>query len=170
MGAAPGNIYYEYESGAKQNRPEYAKLLAKVSEGDTIVATEVSRLTRSLKQLCDLIEIAKNKRLRLIIGNFVIDCSSQIDHMTEAMLQMMGVFAELERNMAIDRVKSGLVNARAKGVRLGRPKIQIFDIPKKVIELWPLYQDGTITKTDYAKLCGISRPTLYKYIALLTDS
>jgi len=89
--------------------------------------------------------------------------------MTEAMLQMMGVFAELERNMAIDRVKSGLDNARAKGVRLGRPKVKIKDVPKKVLEIWPLYKDGIISKTDYAKLCGISRPTLYKYIALLTD-
>jgi len=169
MGAATENIYHEYESGAKQNRPEYAKLIARVSEGDTIVATEVSRLTRSLRQLCDLIELAKAKNLRLVIGKFVIDCSGQVDHMTEAMLQMMGVFSELERNMAIDRVKSGLANARAKGVQLGRPKIRAEDVPKKVREMWPLYQDGLISKTDYAKLCSVSRPTLYKYILLLTD-
>lgn len=168
MGAT--EIYHEYESGAKHNRPELTKLLSRIEEGDTIVTTEVSRITRSLKQLCDVIEFAKEKKLRLIIGNFVIDCSGQIDHMTQAMLQMMGVFSELERNMTIDRIKSGLANAKAKGVRLGRPKLKAGEVPKKVLEYWQLYSSGVITKTDYATLCGISRPTLYKYIALLTDS
>jgi len=162
-------IYHEYETGMKQNRPELSKLLSRIEEGDTIVTTEVSRITRSLKQLCDVIEYAKQKRLRLIIGNFVIDCSGEIDHMTEAMLQMMGVFAQLERNMTIDRIKSGLANAKSKGVRLGRPKRKAEEIPQKVLEYWPLYQGGSITKSDFARLCGISRPTLYKYIALLSD-
>lgn len=162
-------LYYEYESGVRQNRPELSKLLARIEEGDTIVTTEVSRITRSLKQLCDVIEYAKNKKLRLIIGNFVIDCHGEIDHMTQAMLQMMGVFSELERNMTIDRIKSGLANAKSKGVRLGRPKLKAEEIPPKILEYWPLYTGGSITKTDFARLCGISRPTLYKYIALLSD-
>jgi DNA invertase Pin-like site-specific DNA recombinase len=168
MGAA--EIYYEYESGAKQNRPELVKLLSRIEYGDTLVTTEVSRITRSLKQLCEVIELAKDKKLRLIIDKFVIDCTENIDHMTEAMLQMMGVFAQLERNMTIDRIKSGLANARAKGVRLGRPKKKADEIPKKIIDFLPMYRSGILSATDYAKLCNISRPTLYKYINLLTDS
>jgi len=167
MGAE--EIYHEYESGAKQNRVELAKLMNRIETGDTIVTTEVSRITRSLKQLCDIIDFAKSKNLRLLIGNFVIDCSGEIDHMTEAMLQMMGVFSQLERNMTIDRIRSGLANAKSKGVRLGRPKRTVDKVPKKVRDFFPMYQDGDISKTDYAKLCGISRPTLYKYIELMTD-
>lgn len=162
-------IYHEYESGMKQTRPELVKLLTCINNGDTLVVTEVSRITRSVKQLCEIIEFVKEKKLRLVIGNFVVDCTDKIDHMTEAMLQMMGVFAQLERNMTIDRIKSGIANARAKGVRLGRPKRHPEDIPKKVLEFWPVYQSGIISKTDYARLCSITRPTLYKYIALLTD-
>jgi len=169
MGATEETIYHEYETGTKTNRPELSKLMGRIEEGDTIVTTEVSRITRSLKQLCDVIEFAKSKKLRMVIGNFVIDCSGDIDHMTEAMLQMMGVFSQLERNMTIDRIKSGLANAKAKGVRLGRPKRTAEEVPKKVQEFFPLYQAGTLSKTDYANLCEISRPTLYKYIALLTD-
>jgi len=169
MGAQTQDIYYEYETGTKQNRIELVRLLERIEEGDTIVTTEVSRITRSLKQLCDIIEIAKDKKLRLMIGNFVIDCSGEIDHMTEAMLQMMGVFSQLERNMAIDRIKSGLANARAKGVPLGRPKRTVAEVPKKVKDYFSIFQEGSMTKKDYAMICGISRPTLDKYIALMTD-
>lgn len=52
-------IYLEYESGIKENRTELNKLLNIVKSGDTIFTTEVSRITRSTKQLCDIIELAK---------------------------------------------------------------------------------------------------------------
>lgn len=168
MGAA--EVYYEYESGTKIHRPELAKLLSHIKEGDTLVTTEVSRITRSLKQLCEILEFAKERRIKIVIDTFVIDCTGDdIDAMTEAMLQMMGVFAELERKMAIDRIKSGLSNAKAKGVRLGRPRLRPEHLPPKVLEMWPVYNAGMLSKTDYAKVCGISRPTLNKYIAILTD-
>lgn len=172
MGVPESGIYMEYESGTKVNRPELMKLLNIVQMGDTIVSTEVSRITRSTKQLIDIIEIVKEKQLKLVIKNsIVIDCtdSKQIDAMTTAFIQISAVFAELERNMIIDRVKSGMNNARAKGVRLGRPTLTADKIPTKVISLFPRYKDNQLTKTEYAKLCNISRPTLNKYIAILTD-
>ena len=167
MGAK--QIYYEYESGTVLNRPELDKLLTRAAEGDTIVTTEVSRITRSVKQLCDIIELAKSKKLKFIFGSFVVDCTGPLDVMTEGMLKMMAVFAEIERNLIVERVKSGLANARAKGVRLGRPAVTAKDVPAKVIDNFSLYKSGYLSKKDYAKLCGISRPTLYKYIALMTD-
>jgi len=162
-------IYLEYESGAKINRPELNKVLSHIAPGDTLVALEVSRLTRSLKQLCDIIELAKTRKVKLVIGTLVIDCTGVIDPMTEAMLQIMGVFAELERKMTIERINSGLAHARAKGIRLGRPKLAAKDIPQKVTDKFSLYQSGQLSKTEYARLCNISRPTLYKYISLMTD-
>jgi len=144
-------------------------VLSHIVPGDTLIALEVSRLTRSLKQLCDIIELAKARKVKLIIGTLVIDCTGQIDPMTEAMLQIMGVFAELERKMTIERINSGLAHARAKGIRLGRPKLTPKEIPKQVTDKFTLYQSGQLTKTEYARLCGISRPTLYKYISLMTD-
>lgn len=113
-GATDKTIYREYESGTKLNRVELQKLLDIVKPGDTILATEVSRLTRSTKQLCDVIEMAKEKRIKLVLGTFIVDCSQELDPMTEGMLKMMGVFAELERNMISQRVKSGMANAKAK--------------------------------------------------------
>ena len=171
LGATDEHIYMEYESGTKVNRPELQKLLSIVQSGDTIVATEVSRITRSTRQLCDIIALCKERNLKLIIQNSVtIDCSSgEIDPMSEAFLQMAGVFSQLERNITVSRIKSGLRNARAKGVRLGRPKVTMDKLPKKVIEQYENWKNGVINKSDYAKICGISRPTLDKYIAIMTD-
>jgi DNA invertase Pin-like site-specific DNA recombinase len=163
-------IYCEYESGTKINREELTKVLNHLTEGDTLVTTEVSRITRSLKQLCDIIELAQSRKCKLVIGTLVIDCTAdRLDPMTEAMLKIMGVFAELERKMTVERIMSGLSHARAKGVKFGRPRLSAEDIPRKVIDKYPLYQAGVLSKTDYAKICDITRPTLYKYLALLTD-
>ena len=98
------NIFWEYESGTKEDRIQLNRLLNIITQGDTIVSTEVSRITRSTKQLCDIIELAKNRKIRLILGNFVVDCTKELDPMTEGMLKMMGVFAELERNIISERV------------------------------------------------------------------
>ena len=167
MGAT--EIYFEYESGTVVNRPELAKVLEHIAAGDTLIALEVSRLTRSLKQLCDIVELARERKIKLVIGTLIIDCTGPMDAMTEAMLKIMGVFSELERKMTIERIRSGLAHAKAKGVRLGRPRVLAKDIPKKVQDKFALYKSGGITKVEYAKLCNISRPTLYKYIALMTD-
>jgi len=167
MGAE--EIYFEYESGIKQDRPELSKLLRHIKPGDTVIVTEISRITRSTKQLCEIMDMVVKNQIKLVIGGLVVDCTSGMDPMTEGMIKMMGVFAEMERNMTIERIRSGVKNARAKGVRLGRPKFKADDIPKKVLDSFDLYKEGRITKTDFARICGISRPTLYRYIALLTD-
>lgn len=172
LGVDDSGIYMEYESGTKVNRPELMKLLNVVQTGDTIVTTEISRITRSTKQLCDIIEFVKDKHLKLIIKDSItIDCTStdSIDPMSKAFLQIAAVFAELERNMIVDRVRSGMANAKSKGVRLGRPSLTIDDIPEKVKVMFERYRNKQISKSEYAVLCGISRPTLNKYIALLTD-
>jgi DNA invertase Pin-like site-specific DNA recombinase len=87
--------------------------------------------------------------------------------MTMAMLKMMGVFSELERNLTIERIQSGIANARHEGVQLGRPYNTLDKVPKKVMEYFPMYLDGKINKSDYARMCGIARSTLYRYIRLM---
>jgi DNA invertase Pin-like site-specific DNA recombinase len=83
QGVPEENIYYEYESGTKENRTQLNRLLNTVKKQDVIIATEVSRITRSTKQLCVIIEFAKNKCIKLILGNFIVDCSKELDPMTE---------------------------------------------------------------------------------------
>ena len=169
LGASDETIYFEYESGAKADRIELNKLLNVVQSGDTIVTTEVSRITRSTKQLCDIIEICKDKKLKLIIKDSnTIDCTSgTLDPMTKAFLQISGVFAELERNIISERVKSGMRNAKAKGVVCGRGKTSIEDIPAIFKKYYAQYKAGEINKSELAKLSEVTRPTAYKYIEIL---
>ena len=163
-------IYKEYISGTSKNKPELEKLKSIVTSGDTICATEPSRITRSTKQLCEIIEFCKEKHLRLELGNFVVDCTKKLDPMTEGMLKMMGVFSELERNMISERVKSGIENAKAKGKKIGRAKSSINNIPKEVIKYYEFYKNNKINKTTYAKMCGVTRPSIYKYIKIIEEA
>lgn len=167
QGATDKTIYLEYESGMKENRAELLKLLDIIKPGDTIVATEVSRITRSTRQLCDIIETAKDKHIKLVLGSFIVDCSKELDPMTEGMLKMMGVFSELERNMISQRVKSGMENAKAKGKAIGRPATTADDIPSIFYRHYPKYQKGEINKKEFSRLCDLSYPTIYKYIHLV---
>lgn len=161
------NIFKEYESGTKADRIELGKLLSIVKKDDTIIATEVSRITRSTKQLCEIIELAKNKHIKLILGTFIVDCTKELDPMTEGMLKMMGVFSELERNMISERVKSGMRNAKAKGKQIGRPTTNADSIPAIFYKHYPKYKNGEINKKEFSRLCCLSYPTIYKYLQLI---
>ena len=168
LGATKETIYLEYESGTKVDRVELNKLLNVINKGDTIVTTEVSRITRSTKQLCEIIELAQQKQLKLVIGTFVVDCRcGELDPMTEGMLKMMGVFAEMERNMISQRVKSGMANAKAKGKIIGRPTTTSDDIPHIFLKHYPKYKTKEINVSEFARLCDMSRTTIYKYITLV---
>lgn len=169
LGVDDRHMYFEYITSKADIRIELFKVLDLVQEGDTIISTELSRITRNVKELCEIIEFAKNKKIILHLGNFHFDCSKDLDAMQEGMLKMMAVFAELERNMTSERVKSGLQNAKRKGKVLGRRKVTYKDIPSDVKRMYRLYTIGEINKSKYAKACGISRPTLDKYLRLIEE-
>ena len=168
LGVKQSNIYFEYGSGTKADREQWLLLMNKVQKGDTIISTEVSRITRSTKQLCDIIDKAREIGLKLVIGSFVVDCTNdKLDAMTEGMLKMMGVFAEMERNIISERVKSGMANAREKGSKIGRPETTADKIPSVYMKYYPKYRKGEMNVTELSRLCKMSRTTVYKYIELL---
>ena len=161
------HIYWEYESGTKTDRVELQKLLDVIQSGDSIATTEVSRLTRSTKHLCEILQTVQDKHIRLIIGSFIVDCRSEdIDPMTKGMLMMWGVFAEMERDIISQRVKSGMDNARTKGKRIGRPSITVDNLPPKFLQYYPVYKRGELNVSDFARILHCSRTTLYSYIKL----
>lgn len=170
LGVQSDNIYFEYESGTKTDRKQLDLLLNMVNHGDTIISTELSRITRSTRQLCDIIELVKDKHLKLIVGTFIVDCTNdKLDAMTLGMLQMMGVFAEMERNIISERVKSGMANAKAKGSILGRPEVTADTIPNIFIKYYSKYKAKEINISELSRLCDMSRTTVYKYLNLLGD-
>lgn len=167
--AGAEQIYLEYEHGDSAIKEQLSTLLETAKAGDTILTLEVSRLARSTKQLCEIIETVKDKCLRLsIVGSICVDCTSgQIDPMTNAFIQISGVFAELELRIIRERVRSGMANAKAKGRVIGRPHTTADDIPAAFLRHYPSYKAGKMNLTEFARICDMSRTTVYKYISIL---
>ncbi len=167
MGVPRKHVFSEYASGASKTRKELNKLFDAVSAGDTVCVTDVSRLSRSLQHLNEIIDLVQEKKLCLRIGETELDCRSKDpDPMTRGMIMMMGMVADLERQMISRNIKSGIANARAKGARLGRPRLRYDQIPSGFFTALPLYRSGKLTITEIAKLLDKPRPTIYKYIRM----
>ena len=162
-------VYMEYEHGDAKVKSQQQAMFAEAEPGDTIIVLEVSRLARSTQQLCEIINLIREKRLRLVIvGSITLDCrDGQADPMSEAFLQMAGVFSQLELAMIRARVKSGMENAAAKGVKIGRPQVTADNIPATFLRHYPAYKKGQLNVSELARVCGLSRTTVYKYIELL---
>lgn len=167
--AGAQEIVLEREHGDAKVKQNLDMLMNAVVAGDTIITTEVSRLSRSTQQLCEIINVVKEKRLRLIIiGSITVDCrNGQIDPMSQAFIQMSGIFVELELSILRARVRSGMENARAKGKHIGRPQAKKDDIPAIFYKHYPAYAAGQLNVSELARVCGLSRPTIYKYIEIV---
>ena len=164
--AGAQEVIFEYEHGDSNLKKNQSLLLENAQAGDTIITLEVSRLSRSTQQLCEIIDVIREKRLCLVIvGSITIDCrNGQTDPMSEAFLQMAGVFSQLELAMIRARVKSGMENAKAKGKKIGRPQTTKEDIPTVFFKHYPTYAAGKMNMSELARVCGLSRPTVYKYL------
>ena len=167
--AGAERIFLEYEHGDAAVKCQLSSLLEQAEEGDTVITLEVSRLARSTKQLCEIIEVIRAKHLRLeIVGSITVDCSNgQIDPMTNAFIQMSGVFAELELRIIRERVRSGMANAKAKGAKIGRPQATADDIPAVFLRHYPAFKNKQLNVSELARVCDLSRTTVYKYLNLL---
>ena len=167
--AGAEEIFMEYEHGDSKIKEQQGLMFASATEGDSIITLEVSRLARSTQQLCEIIDLVRKKHLRLvIIGSITLDCrNGQPDPMSEAFLQMAGVFSQLELAMIRARVRSGIENARAKGKRIGRPQLTADDIPAAFLRHYPAYKAGALNMSELARVCDLSRTTAYKYLGIV---
>jgi DNA invertase Pin-like site-specific DNA recombinase len=147
--AGVDSIHEEKRSGATLRRPVLDKLLRNLRRGDTLVVYKLDRIARSLKHLLTIIE-----RLQERGANFE-SLTEHIDTNTPAgrlMLQMLGAFAEFEREMIRERTKSGMQAAKKRGVRLGRPRSLEIDEERQVVRQW---RSGRYTLTALAHQYGV---------------
>ena len=167
--AGADTLFLEYEHGDSKIKSQQEAMFAQAQAGDTILTLEVPRLARSTQQLCEIIDRVREKRLRLvIIGSITLDCrEGRADPMSEAFLQMAGVFSQLELSMIRERVRSGMANAKAKGKQIGRPQTTKDSIPAVFLRHYPAYKSGQLNITELSRVCDLSRTTIYKYISLL---
>lgn len=167
--AGAKEIFLEYEHGDSRVKPRQTEMFAQARPGDTIITLEVPRLARSTQQLCEIIDKVREQRLCLVIvGSITLDCrEGQADPMSEAFLQMAGVFSQLELSMIRARVRSGMANAAARGSKIGRPQTTKDDVPAIFLRHYPAYKTGYLNITELSRVCDLSRTTIYKYISLL---
>ena len=170
--AGATRIWREYEHGDAEVKEQQDIMWDTVSPGDTVIITEPSRLSRSVQQFCQIVDVIKSRCIRLqILGSITIDCrTTEPDPMTVAFLQLIAVFSELELSMIRARVRSGVANARAKGKQLGRPSITVERIPDSFFRYYAKYQCKEINVTELARLAQVSRPTVYRYLSAIQSS
>lgn len=146
-------------SGSKASRPQLDEMMKAVvrKEFDIVMAWSVDRLGRSMRHLLALLDDMHSKGVDLYLHQQGIDTTTPSG---KALFQMCGVFAEFERSMIIERVKSGLERAKAQGKTLGRPKISA---SKERSILAARRQGMGIIKT--AKHCGVGVNAVQRVIA-----
>jgi DNA invertase Pin-like site-specific DNA recombinase len=148
---------------AVKERPELENLLEFVRHGDTVVVWKLDRMARSLKHLISIVERLKDKGVYFISVTELIDTTTPLG---QFFLHITGAFAELDRNLIIERTNAGLKAARERGRIGGRKKGLSDDARKKAKALKKIYEasDRTMTIQDICKMLGIGKATLYRYL------
>lgn len=149
-------VYTETASGAQRDRPELARLLEYLREGDVLVIWKLDRLARSIRQLIETVEDLAERGIGLVSLTEQIDTTSPSGRLV---FHVFGALAEFERELIRERTMAGLASARSRGVRMGRPKALTAD----QLELARTLKAGGKHSTQkIADQLGVSRSTLYR--------
>ena len=148
-------IYNEKMTGTKRNRPELAKILDRITKGDTVVIESLSRLGRSTKDLIELTELFEQKGVHLVSLKEQINTSTSTGKL---LFTLMAAIAQFERDVITDRTREGLKSARARGRIGGRPRVNQDNIKKAV----KLYRTQQYSVREIEDLTGVKKSTLYR--------
>lgn len=148
-------IFEEKKSGTKRDRLELNKMLAHITEGDTVVIESLSRLGRSTKDLIELVELLKEKKVQLVSLKEAIDTRTPTGTL---LFTLMSAMAQFERDVIAERTQEGLKAARARGRKGGRPRSD----SRKLQQAVKLYDAGQHTVREIEELTGIKKATLYR--------
>lgn len=154
-------VFIDKASGKDVRRPQLSELMEFIREGDTVVVHSMDRLARNLD---DLRRIVQGLVKRGICVEFVkehLTFTGEDSPMATLMLSVMGAFAEFERTLIRERQREGIVLAKQRGAYRGRKKA----LPPDKIEELRRQIAGGATKAQAARDFGISRETLYNYLA-----
>lgn len=142
--AGCGRVFTDKMSGAKDSRPGLDAMVEFAREGDQIVVWKLDRLGRTMKHLVSLVNALHDRGVHLFVIQGDIDTTTSTGRM---MFHLFATFAELERDLIVERTRAGLEAARARGRSGGRPSLltekkasEIADLvcrsPEKPIEYW----------------------------------
>lgn len=151
-------IYKEKISGAKTERKELNLLLDAIKAGDTLLVTKADRIARSLSQLEKIVTDLTNRGVAVHIINMGIFTAETMNNpMTKLLFNVLGAFAEFERDMIIERTQEGIKDAKEKGVKFGR-KSKTYEIEGALLHAIQQVEDGKMSQpkaAEYAK-CSVA--------------
>ena len=152
--AGCAKVYSEKASGARTDRPELAKLLRRLGEGDVLMVTRLDRLARSTRDLLNILDtVAKAGAGFKSLADAWADTTTAHGRL---MLTVLGGLAEFERALIIARTGDGRARAKARGVRFGRPPVLTVHQRQEAIQR---LAEGA-TQADLARAYGVSQATI----------
>ena len=172
-------IVEERISGTIQadHRPQFKQLKDKLRKDDILVVTDIDRLGRNADDVIMEFKKLKADGIRVIALDTPylnewekVQDSSLYNMIADIFITLKAHMAQQEREKTVQRINQGLEVARAKGKTLGRPKA---DLPKEFIKEYKKFKDGAygdMSALAFAKMLGIGRSTLYKYIKLYEEA
>jgi DNA invertase Pin-like site-specific DNA recombinase len=151
-------IFCDIVSGVKSERTGLNEAINYVREGDVLVVWKLDRLGRSLKHLINIVSELEKQKIGFKSLRENIDTTSSGGRL---IFHVFGALAEFERELIKERTCAGLLAARSRGKKGGRPKIMD---AKKIAMAKTLYNDKKNSIGDICKTLKISKPTLYRYL------
>lgn len=152
--------FEEKVSAKTKKRPILSECLDYVREGDELHVHSIDRLARNLVDLQTIISSLNEKGVSVHFHKENLVFTGADNPMNKLMLQMMGAFAEFERNLIHERQAEGIASAKKKGIKFGKaPKLT----PDQVLEVKQLVADR-YSKIEIAKRFNVSRQTIYNVL------
>lgn len=153
---------FQEKVSAGKDRPQLRLLIDSLRTGDTVVVWKLDRLGRSLKELIGLVNDFQERGVGFRSLNDAIDTTTAQGRLV---FNLFASLAEFERDLIRERTRAGLTAARTRGRQGGRPKGMSKETVSKAQAVRTLYDSREKTASEIGKLMGISRATVYRYLA-----
>lgn len=166
FGVPTENFFIDKQSGKDFVRPQYRKLLKKIKAGDTLVIKSIDRLGRSYEELLEqwrIITKEKNAAI-VVLDTPLLDTRRKNDLIgtliADLVLQIMSAFAQIERDLTKQRQTEGIVAAKARGVKFGRPgKVK----PQEYPQVYAQWKENKISAREAARILGVHHSTFLNW-------
>lgn len=163
-GVPENQIYIDKQSGKTFDRPQYKKMLRKLNENSVLFVKSIDRLGRNYTDLNEQWRIiTKEKKADIVVLDMpLLDTRREKDLMgtfiSDIVLALLSYVAENERANIRQRQAEGIIAAKARGVKFGRPSIPL---PENFYEVHSLWKEKKLTIKQAAKACGLAESTFF---------